>query len=75
MAKAILKFDLADPDDRLLHIRAINVTNAYAVLSAMDCWLRNKTKHVDQDKQPSLEEVREYLHEMLDDYNVSLEDL
>lgn len=75
MAKAILEFDLADPDDRLSHIRAVNATNAYAVLSEMDRWLREKIKYAEQDKHPSLEEVREYLFEVLVERRVSLEDL
>lgn len=75
MAKAILEFDLEDPEDRQSHIRAINSTNVYLVLSKMDGWLREKVKYVDQDKHPSLEEVREYLHEVLNEYRVSLEDL
>ena len=75
MAKAILEFDLEDPDDSLSHIRAVNATNAYLVLSEMDRWLREKIKYVEQDKHPSLEEVREYLFEVLVERRVSLEDL
>ncbi len=61
MAKAILEFDLTDPDDYQMHIRAVNATNAYMALGKMDEWLRGRIKYVDGDKHPSLEEMREHL--------------
>jgi hypothetical protein len=50
----------------------MNATNAYLTLWEIDQWLRNKIKY---DNREELQEVRDALHEFLDDHSIDLDDL
>lgn len=74
MPKAILEFDLSDPDDVIAHRRAIKAQDAYFVLAEMNEWLRLLVKHSDPKDHPPLDEVRTKLHAFLLERGVDLED-
>ncbi len=73
MAKAILEFDLNDPEDMDLHKKVLTARNVYSVLWDYDQWLRGIIKYEEREKHPSMEEVREKFHELLDQHEVTLE--
>lgn len=73
--KAILKFDLNDPEDAAAHRRALNATAAYNVLWDLDQWIRSSTKHIEPKDQPDATAVRDKLHEIMEERGVFFEDL
>lgn len=72
--KAILEFNL--PDDEEEYILANNALNFWRVLYELDQDLRSKTKYasddLSQDKYDAYQEVRDKLHELMTDWDVSL---
>ena len=73
--KAILEFDLGDPDDAAMHARSLRATAAYNTLWDLDQWMRNSTKHVEPKDHPDAIAIREKLHEIMADRGVSFDDL
>ena len=73
--KAILEFNL--PDDQQEYELANNALNFWRVLYELDQDLRTKTKYaaddLPQDKYDAYQEVRDNLHELMRDSNVSLD--
>lgn len=73
--KAILEFNL--PDDQQDYDLANNGLNFWRVLYELDKELRSKTKYaaddLPQDKYDAYQEVRDMLHELMTDNNVSLD--
>ena len=73
--KAILEFNL--PDDQQEYDLANNALNFWRVLYELDQELRSKTKYAEdnlpQDKYDAYQEVRDMLHELMTDNNVSLD--
>lgn len=75
MAKAILEFDLSDPDDDALFNRAAKATNAYIAMHNFDQYLRNSIKYSDL----SVEEletytiIRENFHDTLESAGINLD--
>lgn len=84
MAKAILKFDLTDSDDRLEHLRAIKSTDMALVLWQL---VYNTKKEILRELEASdingeadhdydlLDKVFEKIHELLDEHNIKVDDL
>jgi hypothetical protein len=73
--KAILEFNL--PDDDQDFNMAVNAMKFWSVLYELDQNLRAKTKYapddLPQDKYDAYQEVRELLHQLMDEENVNLE--
>jgi len=73
MAKATLEYDLNDPDDVLLHKKAVNVRDVYSFLWEYDQWLRGIIKYQEQNTWPQMDDVREKFHQMMNEHGVNLE--
>jgi hypothetical protein len=73
MPKAILEFDLNDPDDRTAHRQAIEAADALSAVVEFDAWLRSQVKHgEDEVRTKILEEARDKLFQEFADHGVSL---
>ena len=79
MAKAKLKYDLDDFDDRMAHLRAVKSLDM-----AMALWdiVHNTKKGLEWsmegkeiDKYDALELVYKKIHEILDDHNINTDEL
>lgn len=73
MAKAILEFDLNDPDDVEFHKKVISVKQAYSVLWEYDQWLRKIIKYEEREKWASIDEAREKLYELLNEHGIDFD--
>ena len=73
--KAILEFNL--PDDQQDFELANNAMKFWSVLYELDQDLRSKTKYASddlpQDKYDAYQEVRDMLHELMSNNNISLD--
>lgn len=73
--KATLEFNL--PDDQQDFELASNAMKFWSVLYELDQELRSKTKYapddLQQDKYDAYEEVRDMLHELMRNENISLD--
>lgn len=72
--KAILKFDLSDPDDTYEFESASNAGNLRLALWDIDQYLREQMKYNDSitdDGYKELEKTRDKLHEIMDDYGIT----
>jgi len=79
MAKAILKYDLTDVDDRMSHMRAIKSLDMMLTLWDLDQELRGLTKYAPDD-MPTEEyeaylKVRDLLREKMIEYDVNFDNL
>ena len=63
--------EVEDGDDANAILRAVKSDSAYLALFQFDSWIRSEIKHKDKD----YEEVREALHDAMQNYGVSLDDL
>lgn len=79
MAKGILKFDLNEPDDIMAHKRAVKSLDL-----ALALWdITHNTKKSlewsmegkEMDKYDALELVFDQIHHILDNHNITLDDL
>jgi hypothetical protein len=71
--KAILKYNL--PDEQYDFNNAINGNNLHTILEDLDEYIRGKMKYsvgLTEDQMDTYEDVRSYLHNLLDDYNINL---
>ena len=78
MPKAIIEFDLTDPDDSAAHRRAVKSTDLAIALWDIDQHLRAKLKYdesLSQEVYDSLEAVREHLYTIMNGKGISLDDL
>lgn len=78
MAKAILEFDLTDPDDLASHMRAVKSLDLALALWDIDQHLRSKLKYdetLSQEVYDSLDAAREKLYEIMNSRGISLDDL
>lgn len=73
MAKAILKFDLSDPYDVKAHKRAVDADKVAYALWEIAVNLKRKWKHADKD--PTLDEVFDAIHDLISDHRVNIDDL
>lgn len=73
--KAILEFNL--PEDDQDFNMAVNAVKFWSVLYELDQNLRAKTKYapddLPQDRYDAYQEVRELLHQLMNEENVNLE--
>ena len=73
MAKAILEFDLTDPDDRHDFAVASRAKDLLLALDEIADKLRRRVKYADEatePKLPGLEEAREILWAVVKEYDV-----
>ena len=69
--KAVLTFDLSDPDDELEYKRCNAAKNALGALSEIADWFRQQEKYLDKDYH----EARCRISEVLEDNGIDLDEL
>ena len=69
--KAVLRFDLSDPDDELEYKRCNAASNAFRALSDIREWFRQQEKYHDKDYH----EARTAISEVLEDNCIDLDEL
>jgi hypothetical protein len=79
MAEAILKYNLDDEDDRLNHLRAVKSLDMglaiWNIVHNTKKSLEWSMEGKEMDKYDALEMVYEKIHEILDEYNVRIDEL
>ena len=71
--KATLEFDLTNVDDNYDHRRCISSGQMASALFDIKYNLRRKWKY--SEKEPNLNEVMDEIHNILDKYNINIEEL
>jgi len=69
--KAILEYDLDNPDERLAHKRAVSATDAYIALLR----IREAIPTDDYDEDCKHQFSVDQFHEILDDLSINMNDL
>ena len=78
MAKAILEFNLADPDDATDYIRANKALDMAIALWDIDQYLRAETKYneeLTQDAYDALAIAREKFYQILNEHNINMDEI
>lgn len=78
MAKAILEFDLNEPEDIEAHKRAIKSLDLVLALWDIEQYLRSQIKYnesLTQEAYDALEKVRDEYYAILNKYNISHDEL
>ena len=75
--KAILEFNLDEPDDRINHLRATMSLELTFVINDIIQRLRSKVKYEDltDEEYKIYEEIREMIYEIMNNYNIKLDNL
>lgn len=77
--KAVLEFNLDDPEDKMSHLRCVKATEMMITLWQMDQHLRSITKYasdsMSQETYDELVKVREMLREIMGDNGITFEGL
>lgn len=78
--KAILKFDLSDPDDRLEHLRAVNADNmAFAIWEIVYNLRKSMEWEFESAQEPlnhdTLDKVFERINNILEGHSIKIDDL
>ena len=76
--KAILEFDLNEPDDAEAHKRAIKALDIMLALWDIEKYLRAQTKYnenLTQEACDALEEARKEFYSILNKYSISFDEL
>jgi len=77
--KAVLEFNLDDPEDKMSHLRCVKATEMMITLWEMDQHLRSITKYASdstsQETYDELVKVREMLREIMGDNGITFEGL
>lgn len=75
--KAILEFDLLDPEDRVEHQRMLKSTDMQLALWDISQSLRSKVKYapdgISEDTYKAYEEIQDMFYEIINQYNIDLE--
>lgn len=72
--KAILEFNLTDPDDNVAHLRCIKSTDMAIALWQIRM-LRKELEWMEDNKDLTTENVMSKIFEILDDHNVNTDEL
>lgn len=72
--KAILEFNLTDPDDNVAHLRCIKSTDMAIALWQIRM-LRKELEWMEDNKELTTENVMSKIFEILDDHNVNTDEL
>ena len=79
MAKAILEFDLNEPDDVEAHKRAIKALDIMLALWEFEKYLRGQLKYNEEgltsEQYDVLDKARSKFYEILNDKNISFDEL
>lgn len=78
MAKAILEYNLADPDDSHYHKLAVKSSDLIVSLWEIDQYLRSRLKYEDslsEEQYSVLEETRDRLYSILSENGISFDEL
>ena len=72
--KAVLEFDLDNPDDRLSHYEVIHAAECFNILRDLDDGLRNRLKHGDDfpDAIVAVTDIREKLAKLCEENGVDI---
>jgi hypothetical protein len=77
--KAILEFNLDEPEERTDHLRAVKSLNIMSVLWEFDMYLRSQLKYNEDNLSDgayeALDKAREKLYEVMNDQHVSFDEL
>jgi hypothetical protein len=77
--KAILEFNLDEPEERTDHLRAVKSLNIMSVLWEFDMYLRSQLKYnednLTNEAYEALDKAREKLYEVMNDQHVSFDEL
>lgn len=77
--KAILEFDLNEPDDVVAHKRAVKALDLCLALWDVDQYLRAQTKYapdsMHEDVFIALSKAREEFYDIMNEHSVSLDEL
>tara|TARA_R100000951_G_scaffold81281_1_gene69023 strand:- start:67 stop:312 length:246 start_codon:yes stop_codon:yes gene_type:complete len=77
--KAVLEYDLNNPDDRKAHMRAVKSDDMYFVLFQITSNLRRRLEHkfesqgYIEDEIDELEEVFIEIDKLMNDYKITIE--
>ena len=69
MAKAIIKYDLSDPDDRVEHLRALKATDMALVIWG---FVYNTRKQMENEISENSLDAYAVLDKIMDDFNDKL---
>jgi len=72
--KAILEFNLTDPDDNVAHLRCIKSTDMAIALWQIRM-LRKELEWMEDTKELTTENVMSKIFDILDDHNVNTDEL
>jgi hypothetical protein len=78
MAKAILEFDLNEPDDKEAHKRAVKALDMAIALWDIEQYLRAETKYneeLTQDAYDALATAREKFYQILNEHNINMDEI
>lgn len=70
--KAILSFNLDDPEDKEKHLRCVKAADLCLTLWDFDQWLRSEIKY---NEKEHLQEVRDELYSKMEEYGIDLDNL
>jgi hypothetical protein len=77
--KAILEFNLDEPEERTDHLRAVKSLNIISALWEFDMYLRSQLKYnednLTNEAYEALDKAREKLYEVMNDQHVSFDEL
>jgi hypothetical protein len=77
--KAILEFNLDEPEERTDHLRAVKSLNIMSVLWEFDMYLRSQLKYnednLTNEAYEALDKAREKLYEVMNNQHVSFDEL
>ena len=71
--KAILEFDLNDPEDRKQHLRCVHSTDMASFIWQLKYNFWRKWKHDETDF--NLNNYRDELSDLMNDYNIDIDNL
>ena len=77
MSKAILKYDLSDPEERQDFMRATKALDMASCLLAIQSLMRSYRKREDlpNDAMHVVDKLSEELYDLYNDYNIDLDNL
>ena len=77
MSKAILKYDLSDPEERQDFMRATKALDMASCLFAIQSLMRSYRKREDlpNDAMHVVDKLSEELYDLYNDYNIDLDNL
>ena len=72
MAKAILKFDLEDLEDRRSHLRCVKSFDLSYIIWE---FVHNSRKKLKNEEKYTVDDVFDHFHSLLEKHNINIEEL